>query len=221
MGDRDSFRPRRPSPPPLSGRSREPPSPGLVARSLPSTATLNALPMLSRAPSTINIESTITEMSPSSQEHVQEQWILLPTDKFAIHDPLLIERALDLGSEPLFRELGIKQVSDQYQHDCTEIPDRDSVLTCRPLTEVEGQPYLRGLAYRVQNCEDEKKLLDFYTRQYRVGFKIRKCTLFWIEEYLKLEGPIKELDGKAIVASWPLEKITGELTAAGDVNKPH
>ena len=46
---RSSERPRRPSPKPTGERVREPDSPTLLARTLPSTATLNNLEMLSAA----------------------------------------------------------------------------------------------------------------------------------------------------------------------------
>ncbi|KAF2191234.1 hypothetical protein K469DRAFT_746631 [Zopfia rhizophila CBS 207.26] len=53
-------RPRRPSPPPSGDRAREPPTPNLLAHSLPSTATLNALPRLAGSEPT----TPMTERAP-------------------------------------------------------------------------------------------------------------------------------------------------------------
>lgn len=91
-------RPRRPSPPPKGARAREPPSPGLVARSLPSTATLNALPMLSRASSKLNIASESTPSEP------QGEWIVVPGMNLD-HPIDTIKRVLDLDFNPEVKDV--------------------------------------------------------------------------------------------------------------------
>lgn len=132
MNDRSPFRPRRPSPPPKGSRAREPPSPDLFARSLPSSATLNALPMLSRTSSELNVASVMSRFSQSSYEESGEEWLMLPNDTLT-RQPSYIKKALALKHEPEFRYVVIKPYTlTPHHHYCYTQTPKGEVLAQRP-----------------------------------------------------------------------------------------
>jgi hypothetical protein len=130
-----SSRPRRPSPPPSGARVREPQSPDLLARTLPSTATLNALATLSRVSSELQIAAPTlmpfaftTETAhwsiPPTVSDLAE-WTVFPT-VFSKGPINTIKRVLGIDIDPEYQDVVLDYPCDP----CA----KDHVWSCKEST---------------------------------------------------------------------------------------